>query len=138
VNTSEKAVRQGLTTGENGTVLLGTLTGGTYYLVETKAPDGYAAEPDPITLTVSDESVTVRQGTAERKSDIKDTDTGQTANITVTDSKESKYELPSTGGPGDLPWVASGILLILLAGVVFMVRKLLIYRSKGRGGGLRS
>ena len=56
----------------------------------------------------------------------------------IINTPESSYELPSTGGSGDLPWVASGILLILLAGAVFMVRKFLIYRSRGKGGGLRS
>ena len=56
----------------------------------------------------------------------------------IINQKESSYELPSTGGPGTLPWTASGILLVFLAGVVFMVRILLIYRSRGKGGGLRS
>lgn len=56
----------------------------------------------------------------------------------IINQKDSSIVLPSTGGPGDLPWVASGILLILLAGAIFTVRKLLIYRSIGRGGGLRS
>lgn len=56
----------------------------------------------------------------------------------IVNQKDSSYVLPSTGGPGDLPWVAPGMLLMLLAGAVFAVRKLLIYRSKGKGGGLRS
>lgn len=56
----------------------------------------------------------------------------------IINQKDSSIVLPSTGGPGDLPWVASGILLILLAGAIFTVRKLLIHRSRGRGGGLRS
>jgi hypothetical protein len=56
----------------------------------------------------------------------------------IINQKDSTIVLPSTGGPGDLPWVASGILLILLAGAAFMVRKSLIHRSRGKGGGLRS
>jgi hypothetical protein len=59
-------------------------------------------------------------------------------NIRCVNREEQSFALPSTGGPGDLPWVAPGMLLMLLAGTVFAVRKLLIYRSKGKGGGLRS
>jgi uncharacterized surface anchored protein len=136
MNASAQAVKQGITTGEDGTVFLETLTNGNYYLVETAAPNGYTVEKSPIALIVTDESVIVKQGTTERKSNITETDTGQTADIMVTNS--AGYVLPSTGGPGNLPWVAPGMLLMLLAGAVFAVRKLLIYRSKGKGGGLRS
>ena len=95
-----------------------------YYIKEDNKVDGFK---EPKYGTVSDESYTLVDSMTYAEN-------GQA----IINQKESSYELPSTGGPGDLPWVASGILLILLAGAVFMVRKLLIHRSRGRGGGLRS
>ena len=55
--------------------------------------------------------------------------------IECVNREEQSFALPSTGGPGDLPWVAPGMLLMLLAGAVFAVRKLLILRNAGKGGG---
>ena len=95
-----------------------------YYVQEDEKVDGFK---EPKYGTVSDESYTLVDSMAYAEN-------GQA----IINQKESSYELSSTGGPGDLPWKASGILLILLAGAVFMVRKLLIYRSRRRGGGLRS
>lgn len=132
VNASAQAVGQGLTTGENGTVSLGTLTNGTYYLVETTAPDGYMVEKNPIALIVSDASVTVKQGSAQRDSDITTTNTEQTANITVTDS--AGYVLPSTGGPGIPEHTWPGALLLLLAGSALTARKLRIPDRRKKGG----
>ena len=132
VNASAKPINQSrLETGAGGTVSLGTLKSGTYYLVETEAPDGYTKETEPITVTVADDGVTVMQGTNTKY--IPDGGSGQTATITVTNS--AGYVLPSTGGQGNLPWVAPGILLMLLAGTALTVRKLLIIRSAGEGGG---
>ena len=135
VNASAQAVAQALNTGEGGTVSLGTLTSGTYYLVETTAPDGYMVEKSPIALRVTDESVIVTQGTTERKSDITETNTGQTANITVTDSAETGYVLPSTGGPGIPAHTWPGALLLLLAGSALTARKLRIPDRRKKGGG---
>lgn len=120
VNTSATAISTNLTTGTDGTVALGTLTNGTYYLVETKAPSGYVAEEKPIKLTVTDEKVTVVQGTATRSSDIKDGISGQTAAITVTDS--AGYVLPSTGGIGTVPFYVIGGILAIGAVVALVVR----------------
>ena len=111
-----------------GTVNQGdqTCTGSWHYFVkEDRKVNGYM-EPKYRALNTN-ESIVAGQ-------DLQYAEDGQA----IVNQKESSYELPSTGGPGNLPWVASGILLILLAGAVFMVRKLLIYRSKGRGGGLKS
>ncbi|MSS15479.1 Cna B-type domain-containing protein [Porcincola intestinalis] len=108
-----------------GTIAKGdtTYTGNWHYFVKEEKANGYL-EPKYGDLSTGSVVVVQKLDYAED---------GQA----IINEKESSYELPSTGGSGDLPWVASGILLILLAGAVFMVRKFLIYRSRGKGGGLR-
>jgi len=121
VNTSAQKINTtDLKTGSDGTVELGTLKSGTYYLVETKAPSGYVAEEKPIKLTVTDEQVTVVQGTATSSSDIIDGTSGQTATVTVTDS--AGYVLPSTGGIGTVPFYVIGGILAIGAVVALVVR----------------
>ena len=53
----------------------------------------------------------------------------------IINTPESSYELPSTGGHGALPLTGAGALLLLLAGTALTVRKLLIQRNTGKGGG---
>lgn len=53
----------------------------------------------------------------------------------IVNQKDSSYALPSTGGHGTLPLTGAGALLLLLAGTVLTVRRLLMIRSAGEGGG---
>lgn len=48
---------------ENGLVLEGDITYGTYTLTETKAPSGYTKLANPITVTVNDQGITVSENT---------------------------------------------------------------------------
>lgn len=137
VNASARAIESEMRTDSNGTVLLGTLDSGTYYLVETEAPEGYLAEKSPITVVISDEKAVVVQGTTSRDYNYskKTTDgtTVQTATIEVSDS--AGYVLPSTGGPGSRQWQEMGMFL-LLSGAVLISGKLLASEKKERGGEL--
>lgn len=121
VNTNAVAINRGLKTGRNGTVELGTLESGTYYLVETQAPEGYGKEKDPIKLKVQDNKVTVDQGGATNDFAISDDSGNQTAVITVTDPQA--YNLPKTGGTGTTMIYIAGGVLVAVAVVMFVMQK---------------
>lgn len=121
INTSAKAIKTNLTTGENGTVELETLESGTYYLVERQAPEGYGKEKDPIKLIVQDDNVTVDQGGKKKDFAISDDSGKQTAVITVTD--DQAYNLPKTGGAGTTMIYLAGGVLVAVAVVMFVMQK---------------
>lgn len=121
VNQNAATVATKLETGTDGTVSLGTLTSGTYYLVETMAPSGYGVEKNPIKIVITDDKVTVVQGTDKRDSDITDGLSGQTVAITVTDAKA--YNLPKTGGAGTTMIYVAGGVLVAVAVVMFVIQK---------------
>ena len=121
LNSSAHAISTGLTTGKDGTVLLGTLTSGTYYLVETQAPEGYGKEKDPIKLIVQDDKVTVDQGGERKNFAILDDSGNQTAVITVTN--DQAYNLPKTGGTGTTMIYVAGGVLVAVAVVMFVMQK---------------
>ena len=100
---------------------LGVLSAGTYYLVETSAPDGYNKLADAAVLKVEDGKITVWQNTestAQPRIDTTPADTTYDAYIT----NDQGVELPNTGGSGTLPYTLGGIALLAFAASMYGFR----------------
>lgn len=99
-----------------------SLPNGTYYLVETKVPDGYNAPATPVKFVVNTNGITVVEGNAQTVT--------QDGVITVKVQNSAGYELPKTGGAGTTLYTLGGLLL--MAGAVMYgcaVRR----KREGRG-----
>ena len=104
-----------------GKIDLGELPIGKYYLVETKAPDGYNMRTDPVVITVSKTSVTYDDGTTLSQSSSGISQIGEVYQLTVTN--EEGVALPSTGGPGTNLIYILGFTLTGLAGTSLVIWK---------------
>ena len=94
-----------ITSNNTGALVLNGLDAGTYYLEETKAPDGYNKLITPVTVTISKEGVV-----------------SPAENGIVYVSNNAGATLPSTGGMGTtLFYVIGGGLMV--AAVVLLVTK---------------
>lgn len=94
-----------MTSNSDSALVLNGLDAGTYYLEETKAPDGYNKLTAPVTVTITE-----------------DGKVNETANGTVYVSNNAGATLPSTGGMGTtLFYVIGGGLMV--AAVVLLVTK---------------
>ncbi|MCB6993329.1 hypothetical protein LI177_07540 [bacterium 210820-DFI.6.37] len=105
----------------------------TYYIVETKAPDGYNLPKDSVKLALSKDgnnaqpvTVTGGSGTAEIGDGGKQPITVANQSLTYETTvyviqlpNNPGYKLPDTGGPGSWIYYLSGGLLLLAASVIY-------------------
>lgn len=128
-----------LKSDENGLFKVIGLDDGTYWLKETKAPDGYNLITDPIKIeikatTVNDQDWTAMEGPAdalkvlEIKVTVGSTTTSGNGDaesgIVETDIKNNKgAELPETGGMGTTIFYVLGAILVLGAGGLLIARR---------------
>ena len=91
-----------LITAADGTAVYKGLAYGTYYLVETKAPEGYNLLTETVTVTV-------------------DADSHQEEGSAVTVRNSSKFKLPETGGMGTTVFTASGLAVMGTAAALFVI-----------------
>lgn len=99
---------------------------GTYYLEETKAPDGYHMLTEPVVITINEKGVSAMCGTAQltveapsqgetsSQEDTSSQDT-ETTVYTVLVTNSSGTALPETGGSGPEAYQLAGLLLMLIA-----------------------
>ena len=122
INGSNKLISSSAEGDDKGKVSLGTLTAGTYYLFETKAPAGYIPMDMPVTIAVADGKVTLMQGSRVEIKTVEDnTITNAKTEITVMNS--TGFELPHTGGAGVNSIYLLGFTLIGLAGIGFLMKR---------------
>lgn len=128
-----------LKSDENGLFKVSGLDDGTYWLKETKAPDGYNLITDPIKIeikatTVNDQDWTAMEDPSdaltalEIKVTVGSTTTSGTGNtetgIVATDIKNNKgATLPETGGMGTTIFYVLGAILVLGAGGLLIARR---------------
>lgn len=98
------------TTNNSGAATFEGLKDGTYYLVETKAPDGYNLLAEPVEVKINGKD---------------NNDVPVEANLTVTKSVENNTGslLPSTGGMGTTMLYIIGGILVVGAGVLLVTKK---------------
>lgn len=105
-----------ITTDATGKFNIEGLDEGTYYLRETKAPEGYNLLADDITVTIAS---TYNEN--DRTADYTVTAAGANG-TTITVENNSGSLLPETGGIGTTIFTVVGVLLMAVA-VVFLVSK---------------
>lgn len=90
-----------VTTDANGKALLYGLAYGDYYLMETKAPDGYNLLTGPVSVTVGETSHL------------------EASAVRIANSNE--FQLPDTGDAGIYGFMVAGTLFLLAGGVLLIL-----------------
>ena len=105
------------TTDSTGMISFRDLTEGTYLLTETKAPVGYNALTDSITITITQDPVT-REYTVT--TDLEGSGTSENPFVVI--NEPSLYQLPETGGTGTTLYTMAGAAFLTL-GAGFLYKK---------------
>lgn len=107
---------------QTGIAKVGELIQGTYYLVETYVPAGYQLAEEPYKIVVSTNGIQFAKTVDGELSSASAVD-GQdrTYQVSFENTKVAGGEIPDTGGIGDVPLYAAGVMAV--AGSVLAARR---------------
>ena len=100
-------------TPENGQVVVKGLAAGTYYLKETKAPEGYNLVANAFTVEVL----------TDKQADYTIGETTYSVNSDTSIVNNSGVELPSTGGKGTMMLITFGTMVAVAFAVLMITQK---------------
>lgn len=108
--TEQSTALDTVTTIASGKFTIEGLDAGTYYLTETKQPDGYNKLSAPVKITIAEDGkITVNDGASS-------------TNLVKVENKSGSL-LPSTGGRGTTLFYILGAILVVGSGVVLITKK---------------
>lgn len=106
------------------------LKDGTYYLKETKAPEGYNPLPEDLSVTIDGTDVLTDDGTGVPTTGMNVEATLQAALTTVQEvENDTGAQMPETGGIGTTIFYTLGGLMVVAAGVLLVTKRRM--QSKG-------
>lgn len=114
VKVNSSSITTGALGSNLGTATVSNLEPGEYYLIETKAPEGYILPTEALKFTLTRSSVTVETKTGE-ESLLE----GSSESTVLTVKNDSGKELPQTGGPGTIWYIVSGAFLMICSLVIY-------------------
>ena len=116
----DSAGEESVTTNDTGKFTIKGLAAGTYYLTETKQPDGYNKLKEAIKIVIAGEDGTIKYGSKSKS----DTELNQmSADGAVEVENKTGSILPSTGGMGTTLFYIFGAILVVGSGVVLITKK---------------
>lgn len=133
-------VKSGIATEDDGTVIQGGLSNGTYQLVETKTLPGYNLLKEPVDVELAIEYSSTTKTTTKTEKDSNGNVISTTTNtVTVTRGEEGKdtasgiwgqeiinkkgFTLPTTGGMGTFVFTFVGVAMMAAAVILFITSK---------------
>lgn len=120
-NTENEALE--LTTDSSGDITVKGLKEGTYYLEETKAPDGYNKLTAPVKVDIANDSTDIHKLDSVKADGVDGIVSDDKAIGTITIANNKGSTLPSTGGMGTKLFYTIGGILMAGAAIVLVVRK---------------
>ena len=138
--TDKEADGTTLISGSDGKFIVSGLDDGTYYLEETKAPDGYNKLPNPIEIVINaatsngqgwqgaEDGITAGSALTALTIKVDDDDPVESGDtdLGIVDTKvenNAGSTLPGTGGMGTTIFYVLGAILVLGAGVLLIARR---------------
>ena len=111
------------TADEEGSLLKDfPLRGGTWYLKETQAPEGYTLLDRMVRITVDEKGITASWDD-DKNTPIENETKGEAATLTISIPNTPGIEMPETGGPGTSRLAMIGGIMTALAGAVLTLKK---------------
>lgn len=116
----------GLVSGSDGLLSDGKKTVfeldyGIYELIETAAPEGYNLKGTTVTVNINEKGVSYSLDSGLSYSDYGVSLNNNIYTASITNARG--YRMPSTGGPGSIPFYTIGLMLALLGSAYLSMRK---------------